>query len=257
MHPLPRVDETLAQLTGAKVFSKLDANSGFWQIPLSPQSRLLTTFITPFGHFCFNKLPFGICSAPEHFQKRISAILEGLEGVLCLMDDVLIFGSNKGEHDSRLKVVLERIQKAGVTLNPLKCEFGKSNLIFLGHITDSSGIQADPQKTSAITDMPPPNNVTELGRFMGLANQLGKFSKLAELTQPLRELLSKKNQWLWGPAQDEAFSKVKTELSKPTVLALYDMDAETKVTADASAHWLGAVLMQKHEQSWRPVAYAS
>ena len=106
--------------------------------------------------------------------------------------------------------------------------------------------------------MPPPNNVTELRRFMGMANQLGKFSnKLAELTQPLRELLSKKNQWLWGPAQDEAFNKVKTELSKPTVLALYDMDAETKVTADASAHGLGAVLMQKHEQSWRPVAYAS
>ena len=90
VHPLPRVDETLAQLTGAKVFSKLDANSGFWQIPLSPRSRLLTTFITPFGCFCFNKLPFGICSAPEHFQKRISAILAGLEGVLCLMDDVLI-----------------------------------------------------------------------------------------------------------------------------------------------------------------------
>ena len=205
VHPLPRVDETLAQLTGAKVFSKLDANSGFWQIPLSPQSRLLTTFITPFGRFCFNKLPFGICSAPEHFQKRMSAILAGLEGVLCLMDDVLIFGSNKGEHDSRLKVVLERIQKAGVTLNSLKCEFGKSNLIFLGHLIDSSGIQADPQKTSAITDIPPPNNVTELRRFMGMANQLGKFSnKLAELTQPLRELLSKKNQWLWGPAQGQA-----------------------------------------------------
>ena len=126
-------------------------------------------------------------------------------------------------------------------------------MIFLGHLIDSSGIQADPQKTSTITD-----NVTELRPFMGMANQLGKFSNnLAELTPPLRELLSKKNQWLWGPAQDEAFNKVKTELSKPTVLALYDMDAETKVTADASAHGLGAVLMQKHEQSWRPVAYAS
>ena len=78
------------------------------------------------------------------------------------MDDILIFGSNKEEHDSRLKVVLERIQKAGVTLNPQKCEFGKSNLIFLGHLIDSSGIRADPQKTSAIMDMPPPSNVTEL-----------------------------------------------------------------------------------------------
>ena len=92
VHPLPRVDDTLAQLTGARFFSKLDANSGFWQIPLSSASRLLTTFITPSGRYCFNKLPFGISSASEHFQKRISSILHGLDGVLCQMDDVLVFG---------------------------------------------------------------------------------------------------------------------------------------------------------------------
>ena len=100
VHPLPRVDDILAQMTGAKVFSKLDANSGFWQIPLAPQSRLLTTFITPHGRYCFNKLPFGISSAPEHFQKRMSKILAGLEGVLCLIDDVLVFGKDQQEHDS-------------------------------------------------------------------------------------------------------------------------------------------------------------
>ena len=82
VHPLPKVDETLAQLSGAKFFSKLDANSGFWQIPLSERSKLLTTFITPQGRYCFNKLPFGICSAPEHFQKRMSHILAGLDGVV-------------------------------------------------------------------------------------------------------------------------------------------------------------------------------
>eukprot|EP00731_Ephydatia_muelleri_P036195 Em0214g1a len=88
VYPLPTVDETLAQLTGATVFSKLDANSGFWQIPLADSSRLLTTFITPFGRYCFNKLPFGISSAPELFQKRMGQILEGLDGVLCQMDGV-------------------------------------------------------------------------------------------------------------------------------------------------------------------------
>ena len=87
VHPLPKVDETLAQLSGAKIFTKLDANSGFWQIPLDKSSRLLTTFITPMGRFCFNKLPFGISSAPEHFQKRISAILSGLSGVVCQMGE--------------------------------------------------------------------------------------------------------------------------------------------------------------------------
>ena len=116
-HPLPGVDETLAQLTGATVMSKLDANSGFWQIPLSKDSCELTTFITPFGRYCFNKLPFGISSAPEHFQKRMSTILDGLAGVLCLMDDILIFGKDQKEHDTRLTAALEKIQAAGVTLN--------------------------------------------------------------------------------------------------------------------------------------------
>jgi len=99
VHPLPKVDETLAQLAGAKVFSKLDANSGFWQIPLAKKSHLLTRFITPFGRYCFNKMPFGISSVPEHFQKRMSKILAGLKGVLCLMDDVLVFGKDMKEHD--------------------------------------------------------------------------------------------------------------------------------------------------------------
>ena len=82
VHPLPKVDETLAQLAGATVFSKLDANSGFWQIPLSDRCKHLTTFITPFRRYFFNKLPFGICSVPEHLQKRVSQILSGQEGVL-------------------------------------------------------------------------------------------------------------------------------------------------------------------------------
>ena len=93
---------------------------------------------------------------------------------------------------------------------------------------------------------------------MGMANQLGKFSpKIAELSQPLRELLGSKRAWLWGPAQDEAFEVVKAELARPTTLALYDQDAPTKITADASAYGLGAVLLQRHDEAWKPVAYAS
>ena len=102
VHPIPRVNEALAQLAGATIFSKLDANSGFWQIPLSPEPRPLTTFIMLFGRYHFNKLPFGISSAPELFQRRMSAILEGLEGVVCLINDVLITGKDEAEHDHRL-----------------------------------------------------------------------------------------------------------------------------------------------------------
>ena len=176
VHPIPKVDDTLAQLAGATLFSKLDANSGFWQIPLAKESRPLTTFITPFGRYHFNKLPFGISSAPELFQKRMNSILEGLDRVVCQMDDVLIFGANRAEHDARLIAVLERLQAARVTLNPEKCKFRQTEVKFLGHLIDARGIRADPQKTSAILEMEPPHNNTELRRFMGMANQLGKFS---------------------------------------------------------------------------------
>ena len=257
-HPLPGVDETLAQLTGATVMSKLDANSGFWQIPLAKESRELTTFITPFGRYCFNKLPFGISSAPEHFQKRMSTVLDGLVGVLCLMDDILIFGKDQKEHDVRLTTVLERIQAAGVTLNKDKCEFNKTSLTFLGHTIDGKGISPDPQKTAAINKMASPKSTSELRRFMGMVNQLGKYSpRIAELSKPMRELLSSKRAWNWGPAQEESFVKVKAELTTHTVLALYDPQADTKISADASSHGLGAVLLQNQKKEWRPVAYAS
>ena len=248
VHPLPKVDDTLAQLAGAKLFSKLDANSGFWQILLPPASRLLTTFITPSWRYCFNKLPFGISSAPEHFQKRMSKILTGLDGVVCQMDNVLGFGSDRTQHDARLFAVLQKIESAGVTFNTQKCVFCNTMIKFLGHVIDQTGIRANPEKTLAIQEMKPPTTVSELRRFLGMVNQLGKFlPNLAQLTQPLRKLLGKNSTWVWGPSQSEVFSLVKEELSKPTTLALYDPEAPTKVSVNASSS----------ESSWRQVAYAS
>ena len=149
IHPLPKVDNTLAQLSGAKLFTKLDANIRFWQISLAKKSRHLTRFVTPFGHFCFNKMPFGISSAPEHFQKRMNEIIDGLPGVLCLMDDVLVYGSNQHEHDTHLHAVLTRIQNAGITLNKNKCEFAKNSITFLGHVINSEGVSPDPYETAS------------------------------------------------------------------------------------------------------------
>ena len=188
----------------------------------------------------------------------MSEILVDLEGVLCQMDDTLIFGKDQTEDDQRLKAVLRHIEKAGITLNPQKCEFSKNKLTFLGHVIEAHGITADPEKTKAIVEMSPPTNVPELRRFLGMANQLGKFTPhLVEITQPLRELLSKSKSWTWSPAQSIAFLKVKQELSKPTTLALYDPSTPTKVSADASVFGLGAVLLQQHNSTWKPVAFAS
>ena len=185
-------------------------------------------------------------------------ILAGQEGVLCHIDDVIIFGRNKKEHDDRLHAALKKIQAAGVTLNGEKCEFNKNQLLFLGHIINQEGISADPSKTSAIVKMKQPTTLTELRRFMGMVNQLGKFTPhLAELAQPLRVLLSTKNVWIWGAPQEKAFHDIKDELIKPAILAIYNPDAPTKISSDASAFGLGAVLLQYSGDTWRPVAYAS
>ena len=165
-HPLLAVDQTLAQLAGPKVFSKLDANSGFWQIPIDPASSLLTTFITPFGRHCFHCLPFGISSAPEHFQWRMSEALSGLAGVVC-MDDILIHAATREQHDECLNTVLQCLQMVGLTLNAEMCQFAQT---YLGHVIDGSGIWPDPSKVSAILEVPAPTNVGDVRRFLGMVN---------------------------------------------------------------------------------------
>ncbi|XP_061920402.1 uncharacterized protein K02A2.6-like [Entelurus aequoreus] len=256
---LPSVEETLGMLAGANIFSKLDANMGFWQIPLTADSAKLTTFITPFGRYYFRRLPFGIASAPEHFQNRmVTEVTEGLEGVVCHMDDVLVWGRTQKEHDARLHATLEKIQKAGITLNVDKCDLSKSEVTFLGHVLSTSGISPDPSKTEAVRKMQEPTTVTELRSFLGMINQLGKFvPQLAERDKPLRDLLSKKNCWVWGVDQARAFQDLKDALTSTPVLAMYDPNRECKVSADASSYGLGGVLLQKWEEEWRPVAYMS
>ena len=128
---LPTLEDVAPKLTGAKVFSTLDAANGFYQLPLDEDSSKLTTFITPMGRFCFRRLPFGINSAPEIFQKKMTDILDNQDGAEACMDDILIFGSTIEEHDRRLNQVLEKVTKSGLQLNKEKCCFRQSEIQIL------------------------------------------------------------------------------------------------------------------------------
>ena len=240
---MPTVDESLAQLGNSKIF---------------PNWMPIVDFDVESRHLTFDHLPFGISSAPEIFQRTMSQFLQGLEGVICKTDDILVHGVDQKEHDERLRATLQRLQEAGVTLND-KCEFSKLSIKFLAHIIDRTGIQADPEKITTITQFPEPTNIPELQRFLGMANHLGKFiPHLAETSEPLRQQLLKDSIWSWGETQKTAFNLIKFALVSPDVLAHYNPRYPTIVSADASNQGLGAVLLQVEEDGKRhPICYAS
>ena len=255
--PLPTTDELLAQLSGATTFSKLDCNSGFYQIPLAEESQPLTTFITPYGRFCFKRLPVGINPGPEVFHREMTHILTGIPGVIVDIDDVLVSGKTQQEHDDRLRVVLCKLRDSGITLNE-KCVFSTDTVKFLGHIISKEGIEIDPEKISAITKCSQPTNVPELRRFIGMVNHVGKVApNLAETTKPLRDLLRKENDWTWNTHQEVAFQNLKQQLSSAPILAHYSPAEPTKVSADASPYGMGGVQLQKDSEGWKPIFYAS
>ncbi len=153
---LPTIEEVNARMPNAKVFSVLDAKSGFWQIPLDEASSLLCTFNTPHGQYKLKRLPFDIKSAPEVFQKHMKQLLEGLDGVEVIMDDILVWGKNMVQHDERLIQLLERLRAIGLQLNKGKCKIGLAEIPYIGHLLSEQGVKPDPSKVDAIVNMPSP-----------------------------------------------------------------------------------------------------
>lgn len=219
---------------------------------------MLCTFNTPEGRYRFLRLPYGILSAPEVYHKRIHMIFEHIPGVETMMDDIIVWGSTKEEHDSRLRQVMELIKKVNLKLNKDKCEFGVKTLTFMGDVVSEEGVKPDPRKISAIVNMERPNNTDDVRRFLGMITYLGKFiSQLSEQTAPLRWLLDKNNEWMWSHEQEESWQNLKQTITEQPVLRFFDPTKRIRISADASQFGLGSVLLQEHEDRWQPVIYAS
>ena len=186
-YPMKAVEEVAAELSDAKVFSVLDATSGFWHIKLDEKSSELLTFNTPFGRYQYLRMPFGINSAPEIFQKRMTQAFEDLSGVKTIADDILVWGRSEAEHNHRLEQVLEQSRKVGLKLNRSKMKIMTAEVPCIGHVLTSNALKPDPKKVHAVEGMPSPEDKPALLRFLGMVNYMSKFiPSLADLTQLLR-----------------------------------------------------------------------
>ncbi|KAI5725500.1 hypothetical protein M8J77_016303 [Diaphorina citri] len=258
-HPLPRIDQELGLISGAQIFSKLDCVSGFWQIKLSEDSKDLTTFITPFGRYRYCRLPFGIKSAPEFFQKKLSSILVGLRNVIVHMDDILVWGTNISDHNICLQQVMERLRQHGVTLNGEKSVFYQTSVDYLGHTISPHGIKPTKERIEAILKLDVPRNQKELRSYLGVIGFILKYIPCShDLLKPMYDLLKGDSEWFWGPDQQKSLENLQCVLKKDNTLALYDPNKETILTCDASTKGLGAVLSQiQSNGEVRPVYFCS
>ena len=253
-YPMKTLEEVVGQMAGAKVFSVLDAKSGFWQIRLDEASSKLCTFNTPFGRYRFTRLPFGIKSAPEVFQRAIAQMRETLSGVDSIMDDIIVWGNNVEQHDERLREVLERAKSHQLRLSLKKCKIRQSEVSYVGHLLTADGVRADPEKVRAVIEMEQPKDISEVRRFLGFIQYLSKFlPSLSDESAPLRKLVEKDTAWHWGKSQEDSFHKLKQLASSTPVLRYYDVRNPVTLSVDASSKGLGAVLLQEG----KPVAYAS
>lgn len=260
LHPLPILEEVLPELSKAKVFSCLDLKDGYWHCKLDEESSMLTTFQTPIGRYRWLRLPFGLAVSSEIFQKRLHMALEGIDGIVCVADDILIYGVGNNhelavqDHDKKLLKLLEKCREKGIKLNRKKVELRKTEISFLGHKVTGEGLKADPQKVEAIRMMKAPTNVVEVQRLSGMVNYLGKFlPHLSEVMEPIRRLTCKGVEWEWSLEQEEAFKKVKDLIMSAPVLQYFDPNLDLVIQCDASQKGLGAALLQ----NGKPIAYAS
>uniref|UniRef100_A0A3B1JJS8 Gypsy retrotransposon integrase-like protein 1 n=1 Tax=Astyanax mexicanus TaxID=7994 RepID=A0A3B1JJS8_ASTMX len=270
-YPLPRIEESLDALAGAKLFSTLDLTSGYNQVPMAEEDKQKTAFCTPFGLFEFNRMPFGLCNAPSTFQRLMERVFgdERFQSLLLYLDDIVIFSSTFDSHLERLQMVLGRLQQHNLKLKLEKCNFFQNEVRYLGHVISASGVATDPDKITAVSEWKRPTTVKELRSFLGFASYYRRFvDKFAKYAAPLHQLVGalqktkskpgvKFLQGHWSDKCEEAFNLLKDKLVTAPVLAYADFAKPFLLEVDASHMGLGAVLSQEQEGKRRPVAYAS
>ena len=258
-YPIPHVEDLFATLSGGESFSKIDLSQAYNQVLLDEDSKQYTVINTHKGLFRYNRLPFGINSAPGIFQRVMEGLLQGMDGVILYIDDILVTGKTRTEHIKTLDEVLARLGKAGLHLNKNKCVFLAPSVSYLGFCIDSQGLHPLPEKVRAIQDAPKPSNVTELKSFLGLVQYYSKFlPNLSIVLAPLNRLLRKGYEWKWAKPEGEAFAEAKKLLTSSQLLVHYDPALPLVLACDASSYGIGAVLSHKlSDGSERPIAFAS
>ena len=261
-YQMPTVDEVLPKLAKAKAFTVLDAKDGFYQVKLDKESSLLTTFWTPFGRYRYRylRMPQGISSAPEEYQRRQNEALAGLNGVEVIADDILCYGSGETmedalkDHDSNLLNLLDQARSMNLKLNRKKLRLRIDQVTYMGHSFTSEGRRPDPMKVEALVSMPQADDKKAVQRLLGCVNYLSRFMPtISEVSEPLRKLTEKNALFMWESQQEEVFQSIKHMISSTPVLKYYDVASETTIQCDTSESGLGATLLQNSQ----PVAFAS
>jgi hypothetical protein len=246
-YPLPRIDDLLDQLKDAKYFTKLDLRIRYHQIMIAEGDTWKTAFKTKQGLFEWMVMPFGLCNAPTTFMRVMNDVLRPFlnDCVIVYLDDILIFSKSREEHVKHVKQVLDVLRKEKLFLNMSKCEFGKTSLIYLGHIVGGGELEIDPSKVKVILEWPKPNNVTEVRSFLGAAQYWRKFiANFSSIAAPLHAVTRVKQVFQWGGKQQKAFDTLKEKISAAPVLALPDLRQPFEIQTNASNYAMGAVLLQ-------------
>ncbi|WVZ89946.1 hypothetical protein U9M48_036291, partial [Paspalum notatum var. saurae] len=255
-YPIPHIDILFDQLAGAKVFSKIDLRSGYYQIKIGKEDIPKTAFSTRYGLYEYLVMSFGLTNAPAFFTYMMNSVFmnELDKFVVVFIDDILIYSKDEKEHEEHLRIVLARLREHKLYAKFSKCAFWLKEVGFLGHVLSEKGVAVDPSKVEAVLNWKQPESVTGIRSFLGLAGYYRRFIKdFSKIAKPMTSLTKKNVKFIWSPKCEEGFQELKKFLTTAPVLAQPDVTKPFDVYCDASGQGLGCVLMQEG----RVIAYAS